>query len=320
MRAGELFVRAVATSLFQDGKVCIFPTMKPTALALLLATAAPAQAQAPAIWSITDDDTTIYLFGTVHALDEGQGWFAGDIAAAYRKAEEVVFETDMTDDEAARRSAVKHGVSDKPLRSLLPKPSGKALEATLTGAGVGKTALDGYDPWFANVVVGAIALRDSRLNRDLSVEAALRDAAKRDGKEQIALETLDEQFAVFDTIPINAQIKQLQATLTDPARVRAATEQTVQCWKVGDMACIKEASDRDTGAVPEVRDALLVQRNTRWAVWIANRMKRPGTALVAVGVEHFVGEGALTEQLAARGVRMTRIGIVSPSQPSQASP
>ncbi|WP_447724610.1 TraB/GumN family protein [Sphingomonas koreensis] len=289
--------------------------MKLAALALLIAAsaAAPAHAQNPAIWSLSDEDTTIYLFGTVHALDEGQAWFVGDIAAAYRKADEVVFETVMTDDEAARQSAVKYGKADHRLRDLLPNP--RAFEAALSRGGAKKDALDGYDPWFANVVVGTIALMDSRLKRELSVEAALRDAAKRDGKVQIALETLDEQFAVFDTIPVAAQLKQLEATLAEPARVKESAEQTVQCWKIGDLACIKEASDRDTGALPEVRDALLVQRNKRWAAWIADRMHRPGTSFVAVGVEHFVGGSSLPDELAARGLSPVRLGVSPTPKP-----
>ena len=31
----------------------------------------------PALWQVSDDDTTIYLFGTVHALPKDKQWFAG---------------------------------------------------------------------------------------------------------------------------------------------------------------------------------------------------------------------------------------------------
>lgn len=281
--------------------------MKLAALALILAPV-PANAQTPALWSISDEDTTIYLFGTVHALDEGAAWLSGDIAAAYRKADEIVLETAVEDEDAAAMLAAKYARSDRRLRAMLPKPKVKAFEAMLASAKVSKDALDYYDPWFANVVIGTIALTNSPLKRGQSVEAVLRDEAKRDGKPLVSLETIDEQYAAFDKIPVAAQLKQLELTIDDPARVQESTERTVRCWKVGDLECIAEASRRGTGALPEVRDALLVQRNLRWSAWIEERMRRPGRVFVAVGIEHFVGEGDLLGLLTRLGLNAARVG------------
>src|SRR3990170_5652199 len=36
-------------------------------------TSSPAEAR-PALWQVSDDDTTIYLFGTIHVLPGGVGW------------------------------------------------------------------------------------------------------------------------------------------------------------------------------------------------------------------------------------------------------
>ena len=50
-------------------------------------TRAPANAaeayHGPAIWKVADKDTTIYLFGTVHALPKDAAWFSGPVARAY---------------------------------------------------------------------------------------------------------------------------------------------------------------------------------------------------------------------------------------------
>ncbi|QIK77723.1 TraB/GumN family protein [Sphingomonas piscis] len=56
------------------------------------ATTRPAIAH-PALWAVQDEDTTIYLFGTFHALDERSDWFRDDVRAAFTISDELVLET-----------------------------------------------------------------------------------------------------------------------------------------------------------------------------------------------------------------------------------
>ena len=51
--------------------------------------AAPAPA-GPALWKLADEDTTIYLFGTVHALPSDVNWYDGRISAAFEASDELV--------------------------------------------------------------------------------------------------------------------------------------------------------------------------------------------------------------------------------------
>ena len=74
--------------------------------ALMAAVAMPAAAQSqapalpdadPAMWVVKDEDTTIYLFGTVHAFDGKKEWFNDEVKTAYDQSKEVVFEAKMPD-------------------------------------------------------------------------------------------------------------------------------------------------------------------------------------------------------------------------------
>ena len=71
-----------------------------SAIALLLALPACAQ-QAPApkvqdadpaLWVVKDEDTTIYLFGTVHVLKPGLSWFDEAVKTAFDGSKELVLE------------------------------------------------------------------------------------------------------------------------------------------------------------------------------------------------------------------------------------
>ncbi len=75
--------------------------MKKLLSALLLA-ATPACAQQapppapndadPALWVVKDEDTTVYLFGTVHVLKPGLSWFDEAVKTAFDRSDELVLE------------------------------------------------------------------------------------------------------------------------------------------------------------------------------------------------------------------------------------
>src|SRR3954467_9076017 len=63
------------------------PAASPTA-----APASPANAD-PAIFVVRDADTTVYLFGTFHALDGKTEWFNDQVKTAFDRSNELVLET-----------------------------------------------------------------------------------------------------------------------------------------------------------------------------------------------------------------------------------
>src|SRR3954465_2650563 len=56
------------------------------------ATEAPTNAN-PAIFVVRDADTTVYIFGTFHALDGQSEWFNDEVRDAFEKSNELVLET-----------------------------------------------------------------------------------------------------------------------------------------------------------------------------------------------------------------------------------
>jgi len=93
-----------------------FPTAAAAIASLLLATPAIAQQQTtpapvphtqvpveeveldgPALWKAADEDTTVYLFGTVHALPKEIKWMNNTLAEALQSSESLVTEITMDD-------------------------------------------------------------------------------------------------------------------------------------------------------------------------------------------------------------------------------
>src|SRR5947199_8546455 len=67
-----------------------FPASSP---ATAPATASRATNADPAIFVVHDGDTTVYLFGTFHALDSKTQWFDAQVKDAFEQSDELVLET-----------------------------------------------------------------------------------------------------------------------------------------------------------------------------------------------------------------------------------
>src|SRR3954449_6281943 len=55
--------------------------------------AAPVSPAGPAMFVVRDADTTIYIFGTFHALDGEAKWFNHQVRDAFDQSNELVLET-----------------------------------------------------------------------------------------------------------------------------------------------------------------------------------------------------------------------------------
>ena len=78
-------------------------------------------------------------------------------------------------------------------------------------------------------------------------------------------------------------------------------------WTRGDEKAIAKTFDGADELTPRLRAVLLDQRNASWATWLAERLARPGTILVAVGAGHLAGKDSVQAKLGERGLKVTRV-------------
>ncbi|MGB3473045.1 MAG: TraB/GumN family protein, partial [Erythrobacter sp.] len=150
----------------------------------------------PALWKVADEDTTIYLFGTVHALPKDLEWYDEDISNALAEADTLVTEIRMDPESEARMEAVAMEKSALPegttLRSLLDADQTAAYEAAMTKLGVSAPAFDGFEPWMAGLTLTMLPLLKQGYSPDSGVEKVL--MGKAADKPMDALETPEFQI------------------------------------------------------------------------------------------------------------------------------
>jgi uncharacterized protein YbaP (TraB family) len=288
--------------------------LKPTlaALALLFAPALHAQAVKdadPALWVVKDADTTIYLFGTVHVLKPGLGWFDEGVKAAFDKSDELVLEMIEPDAATMQGLIMKTALNPKgpTLTEKLPADKREAYAKAMTDVGVPAAALDRFDPWFAAVTLSIAGLPKLGYDPESGAERTLSVAAKAANKQVIGLETAEQQLGYFDALPEPLQVKFLVSTVDDYPRMATELDKMIASWSAGDPEALGKTMNEELADTPELSKVLLADRNMRWAEWIEQRLQKPGTVFVAVGAGHLAGAESVQAQLAKHKLTATRV-------------
>ena len=127
-----------------------------------------------------------------------------------------------------------------------------------------------------------------------------------EAKKRGALETIDQQIALFDGMPMEAQLAFLDQTVAQIPNATVSLDAMVAEWIEGDAVELARLMNSEL-TDPVLRDRLLIQRNASWADWIKRRLEEPGTVFIAVGAGHLAGEGSVQDQLRERRVRVKRV-------------
>ncbi len=285
-----------------------------TALALLLAAPAcaqtpPVQNADPALWVVRDRDTTVYLFGTIHVLKPGLSWFDEAVKKAFDQSQQVVLELVLPDPAkmqsiVAADAAMPNGPT---LTQRLPPAKRKQYADALTSLGLPATAFDRTQPWFAATNLSILPLVKLGYDPANGPEQIITAAAQQQNKPVIGLETAEQQLGYFSALSPKAQISFLTTTLDELPKVGQQMSTMVDEWAHGQPDKLAADLNESLKDSPEVAKTLLVDRNKRWAGWIANRMRTPGVVFIAVGAGHLAGPESVQRQLARRGLKVMRV-------------
>jgi uncharacterized protein YbaP (TraB family) len=264
----------------------------------------------PALWVVKDDDTTIYLFGTVHVLKPGLSWFDEAVKDAFDKSDEMMLELVMPEDQAAVAKTMMPLAMDttgKTIPSRLTADELKAYQAALVSVGVPANAFDSFEPWFPAMTLSVLPLTKLGYDPEQGAEKLLTKFAKDNSKPVAGLETLEEQLGFFDKLPETQQVAFLNAVVKDIDKLGPMLDKMVGLWAKGDPDGLAVTMNESMAATPELAQILLYDRNARWADQIKTRMDKPGTVFIAVGAGHLAGEKSVQDYLKDRGLTATRI-------------
>lgn len=275
-----------------------------------LAALAQTQPVGPALWVARDEDSTIYLFGTIHFLRANMTWRTVEVQRAWESSDRLVLEVADPENQAAVGPLIQQfGLSpDRPLSSLLGPDDLRRFTDAAAAMGADAKRMDAMRPWLAGVVLSSAKLSRAGYDARSGVDVILRAEAQAAGKPITGLETPADQVRMLAGFPEAGQVAFLSNTIRDFDAAPVELERLAEAWAVGDtnaVAAITLQPMRDQSE--QLYRTLIVERNRRWARQIQGLLESSGTSFVAVGALHLSGHDAVQEILKSSGVEVIRV-------------
>lgn len=267
------------------------------------------------LWQVDGKSNSVYLLGSIHMLREQDHPLPGVIDSAYDDAEIIVMELDMDDLDPAytqmafNRAGVRtDGTS---LRDLMGDDAYAQAAEAAAALDIPLDMLAQSEPWLAAMTVEIMLLYRIGFNPMLGVEMVMTTRAVDDGKPIEGLETIDEQLALLDGLPLDVQSEMLIQTLAEGAAMGESIDALIDAWYHGDVAALETGLLDSFAGHSELSEVLITSRNHRWAETIAGWLGDDEDYLVIVGAMHLVGDEGVPALLAKRG-----LGIQQLSEPA----
>ncbi|MEZ5996653.1 MAG: TraB/GumN family protein [Hyphomonadaceae bacterium] len=267
---------------------------------------------APALYAVRDDDSTMYLYGTVHVRPRGADWGDARVREALDESEEIWTELIISPAEDARTQTLAQQLGraepGRPLSSWLTPEEMERLNAATDRLGLPRGALEGYKPWIAALTLTVLPLTQAGYDPQSGVDRAVDAYGDAAGKTMRALETPEQQLGFLAGLSPDLQREMLDEAIDQSGDVVAMVDAMSAAWERGDDAALAQAVIEDTRSkYPELYQTLFVDRNNAWMQVLTRELEGAGVDFVAVGAGHIVGPEGLAAQMRARGYRVERV-------------
>ncbi len=284
-------------------------------LALATGLATPAFAD-PALWKVSDADSDIYLFGSVHAFTREVDWRTPQFDEILEAADYVFFEVVM-DVEAystITQITLTKGMfgNGGTLADVLTPGEHERLAAAAASVGADMAMLDRMQPWLATMTLANAATPPTTAGVEILVDAEVALARKR------SLETAGEQMSFLADMTMKDQVDTLVSMVEGiESGAIAQLEPMLEAWEDGDtdrLATVFESQVTERDGV--LYDRLLTERNSRWLTRLEQLLADDDESLVIVGAAHLIGIAGVPALLEAKGYTVERIDRTQTDGPS----
>jgi len=269
-----------------------------------------AHAQAPVekslLWEISGKrlPASSYLFGTIHLICPTDFSLSDSLKKAIAKTQQLALEIDMDDPGLMGAMTKTMFMADgKTLKAILNENDYSRLQTFYKDSvGMDISTFDRAKPF---VMMGPL------FNKVLdcqpqSYEMELMGLAGKQNSEVIGLETIEEQMAIFDTIPYAQQAKMLLAMIDSLPHAKTEFHDLVELYKKQDLAGLYALTMKSDFGMDGQDEVMLFKRNKAWIDRIAKVIKQKPT-FIAVGAAHLGGEKGVIALLRKEGYMVKAI-------------
>lgn len=257
------------------------------------------------LWQIETPTNTVYFLGSVHFLDAASYPLPAAMETAFAEAENLVLEADVG-------PGTEINIAMLLLDKALPEP-GEALTEVLSPEayalaaqeaaelGLLIQAFEPFEPWFLAISLTSLQLVELGFLPEYGIDQYFYRQAQEMEKPTLFLETVEQQFDLFEQLSIAEQRLFTEQTLTEMDLLEASFNDIVGAWETGDSDRMADILLTGFEAYPEMQSIFLSDRNRDWANQIRPWLESDEDYLIVVGALHLVGPDNVLELLAQEG-------------------
>ena len=299
--------------------------MRRLTLSLLLALAcasppplppcAPGTAGVPLAFELrAPDGREAFLQGSVHFAREAEAGLDPRAKRALAEADVLVGELDMQALSPMETAQLMLELGRLPegqrLQDVIAPETWALLQERAQESGTPLEPFQALEPWVAALTFLGFSLLQAGFSPEEGVE--LQVYASERPHETRGLETIGQQLALFDDLPLDAQEHMLLDALR-PARESAIElDSMFTAWRCGDAAALEDVLTGMLDSDPKLArfyEATIFERNATMAKGLTEVMAESGRAFIVVGALHLVGARGIPALLEQAGYRVEQLEV-----------
>jgi hypothetical protein len=264
------------------------------------------------LWEVKSATHSVYVFGSVHVARADFYPLPQPVEDAYRQADQLVVEVDISDKASLSKSAalLTYAPPDGLDKHVSPEVW-KQLEAASTRSKQDVATLKPLKPaTLASVlVVGALAAHG--YDPQAGIDLHFLNSAHADSKRVTELESAEFQARILGGLTDEEGDAILSEALEEArtGELVRITDSIVAAWKAGDdesVGRLMREANKDA-ASRKIFAKLFDERNPAMADKIAALASGSGHALVVIGAGHLAGDNSVLQLLKAKGLQVRQL-------------
>ena len=251
------------------------------------------------LWEISGKgiSSPSYIFGTIHMICPEDFIISDTVRRVFSRTQKLYLELDMDDPMMTVKSMKLSLKTDGSIKDMMAKEDYERLEKFMKDSiGLPMLLMNRMKPF---TLMSLLYDRILPCKKKESYELSFLEMARKEKKEVLGLERIEDQFNVFDKIPDSSEIRMIMNMVDDLESQRRDFEEMVSLYKKKDLSSLALLISKSSGQ-SDYEDILIFNRNRNWIPVMEKAMSDHGN-FFAVGAGHLPGENGVIRLLRKAG-------------------
>tara|TARA_B100000508_G_scaffold141026_1_gene145300 strand:+ start:84921 stop:85802 length:882 start_codon:yes stop_codon:yes gene_type:complete len=262
------------------------------------------------LWEIKGKkvDQPCYIMGTMHMIPKEKFLFPDHVAEKVRKSDVLVMEIGGIKDQA---NIIKYMMLDtgNVFNYFNEKQLDSLFEYTESELGYTEDQMRLMFGKMKPLVIMQLFTKNAFGEDPESYELTFEEIAKEDSVTIQGLETIEDQVAIFDEVPIEKQIEMLMSSLRESySDEDNGMNDLITVFLSQDIDSIYNYSTDSGSDLASMEQQLLTNRNKNWIPLIKKLIKK-NKCFIAVGAAHLGGPDGVIQLLREEGYELIPIRL-----------